>query len=56
MESIKQSICFWPFIKGDLSPKEIITAAAEIGYRSVEMAEQKYWPMIFDQGLGIAIF
>ena len=56
MASIKQSICFGPFTSGDASPKDIIAAAAETGYKSVEMAGQEHWPMIFDHDLEIAIF
>ena len=56
MASIKQSICFGPFTSGGVPPLKIIAAAAEIGYKSVEMAGQEHWSMIFDHGLEIAIF
>ncbi|MBT7552564.1 MAG: sugar phosphate isomerase/epimerase, partial [Gemmatimonadetes bacterium] len=55
MSAIRQSVCFNPFNRDDITPEQLITAAANIGYKSVEMAPQEHWPLIKDHGLGIAI-
>ncbi len=55
MSPIKQSICFNPFNQDDTTPADLVAAAARIGYKSVEMADQEYWPLIKDHGLDIAI-
>tara|TARA_Y100000588_G_scaffold188234_1_gene202262 strand:+ start:422 stop:1183 length:762 start_codon:yes stop_codon:yes gene_type:complete len=55
MPAIKQSVCFNPFNQDDVTPAELIAAAARIGYKSVEMAAEEHWPLIKDSGLDIAI-
>ena len=55
MPAIKQSVCFNSFSRNDVTPAQLITAAAKIGYTSVEMAPQEHWPLIKDHGLDIAI-
>ncbi len=55
MPAIKQSVCFNPFTGSGLSPRELVAAAARIGYQSVEMAARDHWPLIQDHGLAIAI-
>mgnify|MGYP001235735803 CR=1 FL=1 len=52
---INQSINFGCFHRGGVSPEEVIMAAARIGYKSVEMLDRKYWDMVKDNGLEIAI-
>ena len=54
MGRIKQSVCFWPFIRGDMTAEKLIEAAADIGYASIEMPGQEYWGMIKDKGMCIA--
>ena len=55
MSPIKQSVCFNPFNQDDTTPADLVAAAARIGYKSVEMADQEHWPLIKDHGLDIAI-
>ena len=55
MSAIRQSVCFNPFNRDDITPKQLIAAAAKIGYNSLEMAPQEHWPLIKDHGLDIAI-
>ena len=42
MPAIKQSVCFNPFNQDDVTPAELIAAAARIGYESVEMAAEEH--------------
>ena len=55
MPAIKQSVCFNPFNRDDITPEQLVVAAAKIGYKSVEMAAAEHWPLIRDHGLDIAI-
>lgn len=54
MSKLKQSICYWCFGKhaeiGDL-----IDAAVELGFASIEMAPEEHWAAIKDAGLDMAI-
>ena len=52
---INQSINFGCFHRGGVSPEDVILAAARIGYKSVEMLDRKYWDIVKDNGLEIAI-
>ena len=52
---IKQFICFNSFNQDDVTPAELIAAAARIGYKSVEMTAEEHWPLIKDRSLDIAI-
>jgi hydroxypyruvate isomerase len=55
MGRIKQSVCFWGFNRGGVTPEQIIEESAKIGYASVEMAGQQYWKLISDNGMRVAI-
>lgn len=55
MPTVRQSVCFNPFNQDDVTPAELIAAAARIGYESIEMAAEEYWPLTKDSGLDIAI-
>ncbi len=55
MPSIKQSITFGPFSRGELSGEQVIAEAAKIGMQSVEMLPQELWPVVKDHGMRIAI-
>ncbi len=55
MSSINQSICFGCFTRGDASPEQVIREATKIGYKSVEMLPQEYWPLVREQGMCVAI-
>ncbi|HET7560376.1 MAG TPA: TIM barrel protein [Limnochordia bacterium] len=55
MARIKQSVTFWAFSKAAGGARELIQAAAEIGYDSVEMLDEQYWPLVKEAGLKIAI-
>jgi hydroxypyruvate isomerase len=52
--SIRQSITFGAFARA-ATPEKVITAAAEIGYASVEMLPQEHWQAVKDAGMEIAI-
>lgn len=54
MPQIKQSIAWWCYGNGPLSPDELLRAAAEIGYQGVDLAEPELWPLIKDYGLTIS--
>ena len=52
--TIRQSLCFGAFAR-TTPAEEVIAAAAEIGYASVEMLPQQHWQMVQDHGMDIAI-
>ncbi|HEX6970813.1 MAG TPA: TIM barrel protein [Limnochordia bacterium] len=54
MSAIKQSITFWPFARLT-TPAELVKAAAEIGFKSIEMLPEEHWPLVKEAGLEIAI-
>jgi len=54
MGKIKQSVCYWCFIRDGVTPEQIIKEAAKIGYASIEMPPAEYWGMIKDHGMVIA--
>ena len=55
MGTINQSVCFGCFARGAATPEQIIREAAEIGYKSVEMLPQQYWPLVRQHGMEVAI-
>ncbi|HEV2659707.1 MAG TPA: TIM barrel protein [Ktedonobacteraceae bacterium] len=52
MSQIKQSVCWWCF--ASVAPRQLLRAAADIGYAAVELVEPEYWPLIKEYGLTIA--
>ena len=55
MGSINQSICFGGFTRGEASDEQVVREAARIGYKSVEMVPKKYWPLVKESGMDVAI-
>jgi hydroxypyruvate isomerase len=53
---IKQSACWGCFCREGVTPEQFVKAAAEIGYRSIEMGPQEHWGLIKEHGLDVAIF
>lgn len=54
MGRIKQSVCYWCFVRDGVTPEQVIKEAAKIGYASVEMPPKEYWNMVRDNGMVIA--
>lgn len=54
MGRIKQSVCYWCFIRDGVTPEQIIKESAKIGYASIEMPPKEYWGMIRDHGMVMA--
>ncbi len=55
MGRINQSFAWWPFARKGVDPEKLIKTAAEIGYKSIEMLPEEYWPLVKEQGMRIAI-
>ena len=53
MYRLKQSISWWCFAQGEISPQTFIRAVADIGYEGIELVDQAYWPLIKEHGLSI---
>ena len=53
---IKQSFSWGVYMRGAKDPLERIKIAAQIGFKSIEMGQDKYWPAIQDAGMTVAIF
>ncbi|HMO57761.1 MAG TPA: TIM barrel protein [Roseiflexaceae bacterium] len=54
MARIKQSVAWWCFVRGDMTPERLVRTAAEIGYQGIDLAPPEYWPLIREHGLTIA--
>ncbi len=54
MGHIKQSLAWWCFARGEMTPERLMRAAAEIGYAALELVDQQYWPLTKEHGLKIA--
>src|SRR5262245_50366622 len=54
MGRIKQSIAWWSFVRGEMTPERLIQAAAEIGYAGIELVDPAYWQLVREHGLTIA--
>jgi len=52
---IKQSLAWGTFARG-VPPEQMIKAAAETGYASIEMGPREHWDRIKEAGMNIAIF
>src|SRR5574342_387464 len=54
MARIKQSVAWWCFVRGELTPERLVRAAAEIGYAAVDLVAPEHWQLVKDHGLTIA--
>ncbi len=54
MNRIRQSISWWCFIPGKMTPDALLRAAAEIGYEAIDLVTPEYWQLVKDYGLKIA--
>ena len=54
MGRIKQSVAWWCYVRGEMTPERLVRAAADIGYDAVELVEPAYWQLVKDHGLAIA--
>ncbi len=54
MGQIKQSIAWWCYARGEMTPERLVATAAEIGYEAVELVGQEHWPLVKAAGLKIA--
>jgi len=54
MAHIKQSVAWWCFTPGKMTPEDLVRTAAEIGYEAIDLVGQEYWQLIKDHGLRIS--
>lgn len=54
MTRIKQSVSWWCFVPGKLSPEVFLRAAADIGYTAIDLVEPQDFQRVKDHGLQIA--
>ena len=54
MAKMKQSLAWWCFQRGSVTPEDLIAHAARIGYAGVEMCPPDLWPKVREAGLRIA--
>jgi hydroxypyruvate isomerase len=54
MSRIRQSLSWWCFVRGEMTPDELVRAAADIGYDAVDLVGQEHWRLVKDHGLAIA--
>jgi hydroxypyruvate isomerase len=54
MSAIKQSFIWSCFYREDTPVETLLSTAAKIGYRGVELVDEPYWQIIRDHGLEIA--
>ena len=55
MGTIRQSVCFGCFTRGDAAPDQVISTAARLGYKSIEMLPQEHWDTVRQHGMEVAI-
>lgn len=53
MAELKQSIAWWSFMRGDMTPEHLVRTVADIGYAGIELVGQEHWRLIKDHGLTI---
>ena len=51
---VKQSVSWWCFVAGAMTPQAFVRAVADIGYEAVELVPQDYWPLVKEHRLSIA--
>src|SRR6266508_3796418 len=54
MARLKQSLAWWCFVPGAMTPEALLRTAAEIGYAAVELVPPEYWQLVREHGLQIA--
>jgi len=54
MTTIPQSVAWWCFVPGKLTPERFVQAAVEIGYKALELVPPEYWSFVQDHGLSIS--
>jgi len=55
MGRVNQSLSWWCFARGGISPERLIKEAARIGYKSVEMLPKEHYDTVREAGMCIAI-
>ena len=54
MSTFQQSYAWWAVARNAADPFALIKETAKIGYKGVEMVEEKYWSAIHDAGMRVA--
>jgi hydroxypyruvate isomerase len=54
MGKITQSVAWWCFVPGKLTPDQFVRAVAEAGYSAIDLAPEAYWPLVTAQGLALS--
>jgi len=54
MARLKQSLAWWCFVPGAMTPEALLRTAAEIGYGAVELVPPEHWQLVREHGLRIA--
>jgi hydroxypyruvate isomerase len=49
--AIKQSIAWWCYARGEMTPEQLVRTAAEIGYSGAELVPPEHWQLVRDHGL-----
>lgn len=51
---LRQSLSWWCYCRGDMTPEKLCREAKRIGYEAVELVDEAIWPIARDNGLAIA--
>jgi hydroxypyruvate isomerase len=54
MSIISQSVAWWCFVPGKLTPEQFVRAVAEAGFKAIELVPPEYWSLVKDHGLAIS--
>ena len=54
MPGILQSVAWWCFVPGHLTPQAFVRGVAEAGYAAIDLAPPEYWPLISQHGLALS--
>lgn len=54
MPSIRQSVAWWCYVPGRLTPEQFVRAAAEAGFGALDLVPPEYWELVAAHGLKIS--
>jgi sugar phosphate isomerase/epimerase len=54
MSAISQSVGWWCYVPGKLTPEQFVKAVVEAGYPAIDLVPPDYWSLVSDHGLSFS--
>jgi hydroxypyruvate isomerase len=54
MNTISQSVGWWCFVPGKMTPEQFVKSVAEAGFRAIDLVPPEYFPLVIERGLAIS--